>query len=185
MSFKELIVYNKRNAKHRDYLAIPISAVSYSVIAFALAWCAYEYYTTRSLWLDEAALAVSLTNMELWTAPYSAFVEYSQSAPLLYLYIVKAITLAFGNSETTLRVFSLFSYLAMLAVLYRLCADALHIRHPLACVAFVACLPILTRYANEFKPYMCDCLAVLCVLYAFHLYDAGRIRAITLGTACE
>ena len=62
----------------------------------------------RTLWLDEAMLAFSFSKRSLLELTNGVF-EWDQSAPVLYLYCVKILTLLFGNTEAVLRSFSVFS----------------------------------------------------------------------------
>lgn len=130
------------------------------------------FFAGRTLWLDEGMLAWSFTQRSL-SELISAPLEWMQSAPVLYLYIVKIITLIFGNNEYTLRIFSVICYGLTILLSYKL---GKKFKYPLALCAFVAASHTCLRYANEFKPYISDCAAVLLVLYLYGLYREGKFK---------
>jgi hypothetical protein len=132
---------------------------------------------SRSLWLDEALLAESLITRGFDQLAAEKLAN-TQSAPLLYLYIIKIITLIFGVSEGTLRIFSFFAFLGMLTAEFILLKKVFHLDHTF--IAFAVCitttLNVYMRYSNEFKPYMGDACFVLMVLLMYHLYNSGKLK---------
>lgn len=135
-------------------------------------------FSGRSLWLDEGMLAWSVSNRSLGTL-ISKPLDLMQSAPVLYLYAVKLLTLAFGNSEVTLRLFSFISYIAVIVLTYFL-SERLCVKRPYAVCACVSGCGILLRYSCEFKPYMTDCAAVLGVLLLYSLYNSKKVNFAVL-----
>lgn len=129
------------------------------------------FFAGRSLWLDEGMLAWSFTQRS-FADLVSAPLEKMQSAPVLYLYIVKIITLIFGNNEFTLRIFSILCYCITLGLTYCLSKN---LKYPLAVCAFVASNARILRYSNEFKPYISDCMAVILVLFLYKRYREGKL----------
>lgn len=127
----------------------------------------------RSLWLDEGYLAWSVSNRGLHNL-VSKPLDLMQSAPVIYLYAVKLITVLFGNTEITLRLFSFISYIASLAAAYFL-AKSLKIKYPSAVCACISGCGILLRYSCEFKPYMTDCAAVTFVILMYSYYKSGKL----------
>lgn len=136
-------------------------------------------FSGRSLWLDEAMLAWSVSKRDFGSL-VSRPLDLMQSAPVLYLYAVKLITLVFGNIEVTLRVFSFISYLGVTLLVYFL-AGRLKIKYPLAVCAAVSGCGILMRYSCEFKPYMTDAFAVLLVILLYSLYKSEKIGIAVLS----
>ena len=136
-------------------------------------------FSGRSLWLDEAMLAWSVSKRDFGSL-VSRPLDLMQSAPVLYLYAVKLITLVFGNTEVTLRVFSFISYLGVTLLVYFL-AGRLKIKYPLAVCAAVSGCGILMRYSCEFKPYMTDAFAVLLVILLYSLYKSEKIGIAVLS----
>ena len=152
-----------------------------SAVILVVAYIIFLLYSAhRALWLDEAMLAFSFCKRSLYDLTAEVF-EWDQSAPVLYLYIVKVITLIFGTSEATLRIYSLFAYVASLTIAYRLLQKAFSIKYPIICVAFISSMSALLYYSNEFKPYMNDCFSVLLVLFLYYLFSQNRIGFIPLS----
>lgn len=135
-------------------------------------------FSGRSLWLDEGMLAWSVSNRSLGTL-ISKPLDLTQSAPVLYLYAVKLLTLVLGNSEVTLRLFSFISYIAVIVLSYFL-SERLCVKRPYAVCACVSGCGILLRYSCEFKPYMTDCAAVLGVLLLYSLYNSKKLNFAVL-----
>jgi hypothetical protein len=125
----------------------------------------------RSLWLDEAFLASSLTTrgpVDLVTQP----LEDSQSAPLGWLLAVRGVVTVVGSSERSLRLVSLLLGLAALGLTWALARRLLPRWAVPAPVGLVAVHPVLVYYANELKPYSADLAAFLLLLLL-----ATRVRA--------
>ena len=73
-----------------------------------------RFAVRSSLWGDEASLALSIVQRSLGGLLQP--LEYEQSAPLGFLFLEKAATLAFGNGEFALRLVPLAAGIASLAV---------------------------------------------------------------------
>ena len=101
----------------------------------------------RSLWLDEAMLAYSFSERSFFGLTDGVF-EWEQSAPVLYLYLVKLLTLVFGNTEAVLRSFSVFSYVAVLFLGGYAARRLFQLRYPILVSAFLANMNFILRYSN-------------------------------------
>lgn len=145
------------------------------LICYAIYASFFSVLKVRSFWTDEASLAYSVIHRSFGDLTSRIF-DYEQSAPVIYLYIVKIITMIFGTSEIPFRIFSFFAYLATLASTYYIGAKVLKMKLPIVPVAFTAMLSILIWYSNEFKPYMSDCAAVLFVIITYYLYSEKRLK---------
>ncbi|WP_017325455.1 glycosyltransferase family 39 protein [Synechococcus sp. PCC 7336] len=133
------------------------------LLLFGVATRLAHYFSNRSLWLDEASLAISIVDRsypDLLTR-----LEYDQSAPPLFLWIEKLAIQLFGNHEYALRFFPLLSGLAALLLFYKLARRyATSLAVPIA-IALFASLKYLVFYAAETKPYSTDmALALLLFL---------------------
>ena len=73
----------------------------------------------RSLWLDEAWLASPFSTRSFWKLGDGSF-ENGQIAPLGWLYMEKALTLLFGNTEFVLRMGSVIGLVFSLFLIYYL-----------------------------------------------------------------
>ncbi len=123
----------------------------------------------RSLWLDEAMLAYSFSRRSLFGLTNGVF-EWDQSAPVLYLYLVKLLTLVFGNTEFVLRSFSIFAYAAVLFLSGYTAKRLLGIKYPILASAFLANMNFILKYSNEFKQYLSEGIWVLLVLILYYFY---------------
>lgn len=123
----------------------------------------------RSLWLDEAMLAYSFSERSLWELTSGIF-EWEQSAPVLYLYPVKLLTLVFGNTEFVLRSFSVLSYVVVLFLSGYAAKKLFRIKYPILAAAFLANMNFMLNYSNQFKQYMSECIWVLLVLLVYYFY---------------
>ena len=123
----------------------------------------------RTLWLDEAMLAFSFSKRSLLELTNGVF-EWDQSAPVLYLYCVKILTLLFGNTEAVLRSFSVFSYIVVLFLSGYAAKKLLGVKYPILVAAFLANMNFMLKYSNEFKQYLSECIWVLLVLILYYFY---------------
>ena len=128
----------------------------------------------RSLWLDEAMLAISMNKRSLLTL-FSQPLEWNQSAPVGYLFVVKLIIELLGNSEASFPIFSIVAYVGVLVLFYTLTKKIVAVSYPMLCTAGVANIAFLLEYSNMFKPYICDAFCVLLVLLLYYLYREKRI----------
>jgi len=133
-----------------------------------------------SLWLDEAMLAFSFSTRNIWNLTSEVF-EWDQIAPVGWLYINKIISSIFGNSEFTLRSFSVFSYSATLFLLYLISKKYLHLRLSALCPAYVASMSFALQYSIMFKPYISDGLFVMLSILAYLYYVKVNGRIVYLG----
>lgn len=125
-----------------------------------------EYLTDRSLWVDEAMLALNIVQRGFGGLVQQPM-DYDQGAPIGYLFSVKTITLLLGDSEYALRLFSLLAGCAAL-LLFALLADRhLEKSGAVIAVAWFACAPYLVSYSSEVKQYIGDVLVSLLFLLLF------------------
>ncbi len=134
----------------------------------------------RSLWLDEAYLALSIVHkspVELLQPLY-----YCQVAPILFLQMEKLCSSIFANSEFGLRLFPFVNYCLSLILFHKivhLLFKNIYARL-FALSLFVFCGPLI-YYASEVKQYMSDVLVFL-AFYYFTLknYEDEKNRYRTL-----
>ena len=152
-----------------------IWTASLTVIALSFYICFLLYQANRSLWIDEAMLAYSLETRGFADLIGTAL-ALDQSAPVLFLYIVKSFTAVLGSSEFSLRLFSLISYAGTLAFSFLLFRKAFRVKYPVIGVAIISVIKILLYYSNELKPYMTDCMVVLLVVFLYYLYTEKKLN---------
>jgi len=134
------------------------SGVVLRVVPFAL---------DRSLWLDEAKLALNVLDR----SPAQLFqpLDYDQAAPVGFLLLEKAAVRALGESERALRLVPLLAGLASLGLVYAVARRWLPPAESLLALALFALAQPLVYYASEAKQYSTDVLAALALWWA-----AGR-----------
>ncbi len=93
---------------------VPLAQISrWLLILLAILLRARQYFFNRSLWLDEALLAVNIVYRDF--AGLLKPLENNQSAPLGFLYAEKLAITLFGNHDYILR---LIPFLASLASIW-------------------------------------------------------------------
>jgi hypothetical protein len=121
----------------------------------------------RSLWLDEAKLALNV----LERSPAQLFdpLDYDQAAPVGFLLLEKRAVMAFGEGERALRLVPLIAGLGALWLFPLAARRWLSPIESLLALALFALAQPLVYYATEVKPYSVDVLVALALLWA-----AGR-----------
>lgn len=128
--------------------------LSQLLLGFGILVRAVQYLSNRSLWADEAVLALNIVNrsyVELLQP-----LDYDQAAPIGFLTIEKFSVQLFGNTEYALRLFPFLCAIASLFGFYQLAKTCLERQAvPLAMSLFVS-LEYLVYYASEVKQYSTD-----------------------------
>ena len=138
------------------------------------------YFYNRSLWIDEAFLVSSILQrsvVDMLLKP----LDWGQSAPIGYLYIVKLFSLIGSGSELSLRLWSLLSFFGSVTVFFFLLKDVLGVKKPEVFTAIFAILPFYIYFSNEAKQYMSDNFFVILTVYLFGLYQRKKLSTITLS----
>jgi hypothetical protein len=143
------------------------------IICFGIVLRLYHYLANRSLWLDEAALALGTIN-----TPFLQLLEplYNvQAAPIGFLMVERLIINIFGTSEYALRLFPFLCGIAALFLFYAVASRYLQPKSlPIALFLFAFC-PSLIYYSSEVKQYSVDvAIALLLYLVAIHI-DRERL----------
>ncbi|SES42308.1 hypothetical protein SAMN04487884_1483 [Butyrivibrio fibrisolvens] len=129
----------------------------------------------RSLWLDEAFLASSFSQRSFLGIFLDGEFEYLQSAPLIWLWFEKGLSIVFGNTPYVLRIGSVISFIVVIIALSFVQLYFFHSKFPFAAAAIISNTPIILKYSNMFKPYMADCLVTLIAVISWGLYKKERI----------
>src|SRR4030095_6092965 len=77
-----------------------------------------QYLTGRSLWLDEAMLALNIVNRDF--GELFRPLDYDQGAPIGFMLVEKTLSLIFGRNEVSLRLFPFLVGLLSLWMFYLL-----------------------------------------------------------------
>ncbi len=141
-----------------------------------------QYFSGRSLWADEAMLALNIVNrnfLELFQP-----LEYDQGAPLGFLLVEKLFNAALGRTELALRLFPLLAGLVSLWLFYMLAKKTLPGMGFHLALALFAVNPHLVYYASEAKQYIVDAavaLGLLLLAIAVFQNQASGKNFILLG----
>ncbi|NJO10113.1 MAG: hypothetical protein HC873_11180 [Leptolyngbyaceae cyanobacterium SL_1_1] len=149
-----------------------LDRLSLAFVGFGLVARLVQYAANRSLWFDEASLAINLVNRS-----YGELLEqldYGQAAPPLFLWGEKLAIQLWGNSEYALRLLPLLAGLISVGLFYRLAKKlTTGVTTPIA-IALFASLEYTVYYAGEVKPYISD-LAIAVWLFLL-LLPLDRLR---------
>ncbi|MCC7187337.1 MAG: hypothetical protein IT312_01235 [Anaerolineales bacterium] len=150
--------------------------ISYALIIFGFILRLRQYFSGRSLWADEAMLALNVVNRNV--AELFKPLDYDQGAPLGFLLVEKLFNSIFGRQELVLRFFPLVAGLAALWLFYLLLISlrggaerrrsvaVAPWRHNLLTIALAlfAINPQLIYYTSEAKQYIVDVAVTLGLL---------------------
>ena len=131
-----------------------------------------EYVFNRSLWVDEALLALNVTGRGLQITSVR-----EQAAPIGFLTVIELATRAFGASEPVLRLLPLVAGIATIAVAYKLAVAYYDKQTAVAFVFLLSLSSLLIYYSTEFKQYGVDGFVGVCLLSQFHRFTAVDRRA--------
>ena len=155
----------------------------YAILVIGLSMRFYQYLFGRSLWEDEAHLALNFIyfGYKDLLKPLAHF----QSAPILFLFTVETFTRLFGFSEYALRAFPFISAILSLPLLYYIIL-LLTKSKPAALIGFALyAVNVYTNYyAAELKPYIVDAAVYLLLVYLVlsqqTTIQKHRIRLLTV-----
>ncbi len=129
------------------------------ILLFGILIRLVQYISNRSLWADEASIALNITHrsyLELLQP-----LDHNQVAPPGFLWMEKLALQVFGNNEYAFRLFPLIAGIISLVAFYQLGQWAVSpIAFPIAMTLF-ACLWYPFYYATEAKPYSSDVMVAL------------------------
>ena len=145
--------------------------LSWLIIGFGILVRLVQYLSNRSLWADEAVLALNIVNRSY--LELGQRLDYDQAAPLGFLWLEKFAVQLFGDNEYALRFFPLVMGIAsifLFAKFAQICLEGQNkdtlkgnAAQSIALVLFV-CLSSLLDYSSEVKQYSTD-VAVALVLW--------------------
>jgi hypothetical protein len=113
-----------------------------------------QYLTGRSLWADEASLALNIVNRNF--AAMFQPLDYEQGAPIGFLLIEKLFNSILGKNEFALRLFPFLVGLTSLWLFYLLLKRITSGAGLLTALALFAFNPRLIYYSSEVKQYIVD-----------------------------
>lgn len=159
-------------------------AIGLVIGALGVLFRSIQYIHNRSLWLDEAMLAMNLLDRSFRQLLQP--LDYNQAAPIGFLFAVKMITKLAGASEFALRLIPFVSSILLLPLFYYTARKFLSKNMALAGLFFISFSPSLIYYASEFKPYASDaliCLSLFLLAINFVEKNGPVGVALILGAA--
>ncbi len=141
-------------------------ALMIALFAFYLTLAIINFIYNRSIWLDEAFLALNIIERD-----YGELLKplgYGQLAPIGYLWFEKLVGSIFGYKEWALRLYAFLSYLGSLYFLYHIVRRFFKDRFLawFVLALFVSFRPVL-YFSAEIKPYMGDAFWGLLLWYLY------------------
>ena len=134
-----------------------------------------QYLTGRSLWVDEAMLALNIVERSF--AGMFQPLDYDQGAPIGFLLAEKVFNVVLGKHELALRFFPLLVGLMSLGLFYLLLRRITSGASLIVALALFAFNPRLIYYSSEVKQYILDVAAtILLLLMAVPLFKASSQR---------
>ena len=160
-----------------------IMLLSYAMLVLGIFLNILPFFAPHMLWVDEAMLASSIGTRELGELTATPL-DFGQSAPFLWLYLVKLTTLLFGFHTTALRLWSLLFFFGLLGIFYVLLKRVFAVRHACFFTAILSLYPFFIQYAHEFKPYTSECFWVFLTFALFLGYFRRRLTLVQVALAC-
>ncbi len=139
-----------------------VALVAWLLVIFGVVLRLRQYMANRSLWLDEAALAVSIASRSLKGLLQP--LEYDQHAPIGFLLLEKLAVRLFGTSEYALRLVPLTAGICSVPLFYRLIKQCLQERAGLLAMCLFCASEPLIYYASEVKQYSSDVAIAVAIL---------------------
>ena len=154
-----------------------IGALGFGIIASLV-----NFFNFRSLWLDEALLSISIVDrnyVELLLP-----LEKDQVAPIGFLFLENFFSSLFGNTDWSLRIFPLVSFLASIFLIYKLNVRLFKSKVVALLSASLFSLNTFALYYSiEVKQYMSDVFLCLLVLVsALSYFDSKTKKSLIVYT---
>jgi hypothetical protein len=143
----------------------------------------HQYLLNRSLWADEASLAVNLVKRSF--AELTQLLDYHQAAPVGFLFIEKLFVFLLGNHDYVMRLFPLFGGILGVYLIYRISRASFGTAGLFAVLMFSISW-WLVHYSTELKQYSSDVMVALLLVYLAMICLRENARArdfLILGLA--
>jgi hypothetical protein len=149
----------KLTSNLQHFIKFSINHIPYYLILWGIIVRLAQYLTNRSLWADEAVLALNIINRNY--LKLTETLDYEQGAPIGFLWVEKFIVQLLGNNEYSLRLFPLIAGIISLFLFWQLAKKILPpFAVNIALTLFVTS-PSLIYYSSELKQYSSDVATVL------------------------
>lgn len=150
----------------------------FAYLSFPIITILLTYFTNRSLFVDEASLALNL--MERDFQALLGTLDYGQAAPIGFLLVSKLIVSLFGFSEYSLRLLPLILGLLACFLIFKLSQRIVPRAMPFIMFWFGTSNYVM-RFATEYKQYIGDMMfSLLLLLLADYIYRNSTYKYIIL-----
>jgi len=140
-----------------------------------------QYLTGRSLWLDEAMLALNIVNRNFIDLFHP--LDYDQGSPIGFLLVEKFFNLILGRNEFALRLFPLILGLLSLWTFLILVKQFSNGYGLILGMALFALNPKLIYYSSEVKQYIGDvAVTIVVLLLAARYFEKPAFRSLGILT---
>jgi predicted small integral membrane protein len=142
------------------------------------------YLADRSMWRDEAALALNV--MHRSAGGLFGALDYNQGAPVGFLMIQKFATSLLGSGEMAFRLWPMTASILAIPLFYLLCRELLSPRAAIVALAILSLSTDVSFYWTEAKQYSTDVLISICLLLVAARsfgHDENRLPAATAWMA--
>lgn len=159
-------------------------AFFWAVMAAGVVLRLFHYFSNRSLWIDEASLALNLIHRNF--AELLQPLDHNQVAPVLFLWIERLFVELFGPGELALRLFPLISSIISLPLMFLLAKKLTgDINSAITALFIFSLSPLMIYFSAEVKQYSIDVLCTLSLGYFYADYISGirtnrKILTITI-----
>lgn len=133
--------------------------LAWTFIIFAVAVRSVQYLSNRSLWIDEATLALNI--IERSFSGLFLPLANNQAAPVGFLLIERVAIQLFGDSEYSLRLFPFVCGTGSILLFYTLARSCLSVKATAVAVALFAVSDNLIYFSSEVKQYSSDVLVAI------------------------
>jgi hypothetical protein len=143
---------------------------------------AAQFVANRSLWRDEAALALNIVNRSYLglTQP----LDLDQAAPFGFLFLEKLLVQVLGNRDYILRLLPLLAGIAAMVLMYVVARNYVGGVGALAATGLFALCSSLVYFSSEVKQYSSDVLITLLLLFlAYKCLETGAATGNYLALA--
>ena len=137
-----------------------------------------QYLANRSLWLDEARLALNIVHRSLLGLALP--LDDGQGAPIGFLMIEKLAVLSLGTNEYALRLLPLLSSIVSLVLFCQLAKASISERGALIALSLFAIVDPLLYYASEAKQYSSDVLFAVASVLLYLTIQKREPPSVTL-----
>lgn len=133
-----------------------------TLVFIGVAWRIGRWALGMPLWRDEANLGLNLLRRSF--ADLTMPLDYFQVAPLLFLWVQKAVILVLGAGDRAVRLVPTLASVVTVLLFARLAGRRLAPLAAAIATGFLACSYYAARYGSELKPYSIDLLASVVIL---------------------